>query len=97
MMTDEDKLKMLEAELDMRHADEKREAQLKQLLTVAASRIERYGITLRDDLDDTQLQVSMAAWIYRRRNQITGPALPAYLRMDLHDRLIQEKGGESDG
>lgn len=97
MMTDEDKLKMLEAELDMRHADEKREAQLKQLLTVAASRIARYGITLRDDLDDTQLQVSMAAWLYRRRNQSAGPALPAYLRMDLHDRLIQEKGGKSNG
>lgn len=96
-MTDEDKLKMLEAELDMRHADEKREVQLRQMLTVAASRIERYGITLRDDLDDTQLQVSMAAWIYRRRNQTAGPALPVYLRMDLHDRLIQEKGGESNG
>ena len=39
----------------------------------------------------------MAAWIYRRRNQTAGPALPSYLRMDLHDRLIQEKGGESDG
>ncbi len=96
-MTEAGMLKMLELELDMRHTDEKREMQLRQLLNVAASRIERLGITLRDDLDDAQLQVCFAAWLYRRRNQTVGPAMPDYLRMDINDRLISEKAGGCDG
>lgn len=96
-MTDADKLKMLELSLDMRHADAQRETQLTQLLAVAASRIAQRGITLRDNLSDTQLQVDLAAWLYRRRNQTAGPAMPESLRHDLNDRLVAEKGANGNG
>ncbi len=96
-MTDAEKLAMLKLALDMRHADAQREAQLEQLLTVAASRIAQRGITLRDDLSDTQLQIDLAAWLFRRRNQTAGPAMPESLRHDLNDRLVAESGVNADG
>ena len=92
-MTDAEKLAMLKLALDMRHADAQRE----QLLTVAASRIAQRGITLRDDLSDTQLQIDLAAWLFRRRNQTAGPAMPESLRHDLNDRLVAESGVSVDG
>ena len=90
-------LNMLELDLDMRKPDERRIGQLQDLLNVAASRLARKGITLRDTLDDAHLQVSLAAWLYRRRNQIAGPAMPESLRLDINDRLIGEKAGGLDG
>lgn len=90
-------LNMLELELDKRKPDDRRVGQLQDLLNVAASRLARKGITLRDTLDDAHLQVSLAAWLYRRRNQITGPAMPESLRLDINDRLIDEKAGGLDG
>ena len=86
-------LNMLELDLDMRKPDDRRVGQLQDLLNVAASRLARKGITLRDTLDDAHLQVSLAAWLYRRRNQIAGPAMPESLRLDINDRLIGEKAG----
>nr|DAU53192.1 MAG TPA: hypothetical protein [Caudoviricetes sp.] len=90
-------LNMLELDLDMRKPDDRRVGQLHDLLNVAASRLARKGITLRDTLDDAHLQVSLAAWLYRRRNQIAGPAMPESLRLDINDRLIGEKAGGLDG
>lgn len=90
-------LNMLELDLDMRKPDERRVGQLQDLLNVSASRLARKGITLRDTLDDAHLQVSLAAWLYRRRNQIVGPAMPESLRLDINDRLIGEKAGGLDG
>lgn len=90
-------LNMLELDLDMRKPDDRRVGQLQDLLGVAASRLARKGITLRDTLDDAHLQVSLAAWLYRRRNQIAGPAMPESLRLDINDRLIGEKAGGLDG
>jgi len=90
-------LNMLELDLDMRKPDDRRVGQLQDLLGVAASRLARKGITLRDTLDDANLQVSLAAWLYRRRNQIAGPAMPESLRLDINDRLIGEKAGGLDG
>lgn len=96
-MTDEEKLQMLAAALDRRSLDEQRKTQLLQLLNVAASRLAQTGITLRDDLSDTQLQVDYAAWLYRRRNLTAGPAMPEGLRLDINDRLIHGKAGGGDG
>lgn len=90
-------LNMLELDLDMRKPDDRRVGQLRDLLGVAASRLARRGITLRDTLDDAHLQVSLAAWLYRRRNQLAGPAMPESLRLDINDRLIDEKAGGLDG
>lgn len=90
-MADDSKLIMLEAALDMRNAPEKRKEQLLQLLDVAASRIRALGIVLKEDAGDVQLQVDYAAWMYRRRNQ-TVTTMPRWLQMDLHNRLVAEKG-----
>lgn len=93
-----DKLTMLMAELNMHAAPAGRAEQLRQLLTVAASQIEQKGIHLaEDDVKDAYLQVSYAAWLYRRRAQTDSAMMPRYLRMDIHDRLIAEKGRVQDG
>ena len=87
-----DKVTLLAVSLDMRNPPEGRRAQLAQLLDVAASRIAALGITLKEaDFGDTQLQVDYAAWMYKRRNQ-TATEMPRWLQMDLHNRLVAEKG-----
>lgn len=91
-MDDAAKLVMLTLALDMRTPTEERKSQLTDLLTVAASRLKAEGITLEDTLSDAQLQVDYAAWLYRRKMLINGPAMPRYLRVDINDRLIQQKG-----
>ena len=87
------KMTMLTMALDMRNPPDARKAQLQDLLTVAASRLTDMGITLDESLSDAQLQVDYAAWMYRRKMLVNGPAMPRYLQVDIHDRLIRQKGG----
>lgn len=91
-MSHDDKLTMLMASLDMRSPSQERRQQLTDLLTVSASRLSAKGIRLEDTLSDAQLQVDYAAWLYRRRMLIAGPALPEFLRLDINDRLIRQAG-----
>lgn len=94
-----DKLTLLAAELNMHSVPEGRKAQLEQLLTVAASKITQTGITLDDsDAGDVHLQVTYAAWLFRRRAQtVDNAGMPRWLQLDIHDRLIHEKGTVNDG
>lgn len=94
-----DKMTLLAAELNMHSVPEARRVQLEQLLSVAASKIAQTGITLNDDdTGDVHLQVVYAAWLFRRRAQTAENAgLPRWLQLDIHDRLIHEKGMVSDG
>lgn len=94
-----DKLTLLAAELNMHSVPEGRKAQLEQLLTVAASKLAQTGITLDDgDTGDVHLQVTYAAWLFRRRAQtVDNTGMPRWLQLDIHDRLIHEKGSVSDG
>ena len=72
--------------------------QLEQLRQVAASRIKKIGITLDlEDAGDVGLLVGYTAWLFRRRRQEAGPQMPEWLRLDLNDRLMSEKGRVSDG
>lgn len=93
-MGEDDKLAMLTAALDMRTPTLERKNQLTTLLLVAASRLADKGIRLNGSISDAQLQVDYAAWLYRRRMMISGPAMPEHLRMDINDRLIH--GGGAD-
>lgn len=95
-MAEIDKLTMLKAQLDKFNLPPERIAQLEQLLVVAAFRITKRGITLRDTADDAQLQVDYAAWMYKRRMLQASAQMPEYLRLDLNDRLAHEKMGEMD-
>ena len=88
-----DMLSLLAAELDMHSLPDQRKEQLQSYLVVAENRIRAMGITL--DLanpDDVHLQVEYAAWLFRRRRQEASKQIPEYLRLDLNDRLIAEKG-----
>ena len=93
-----DLLNLLAAELDMHSLPEQRKSQLQSYLSVAAERIREKGITLdASNSEDVHLQVEYAAWLFRRRRQEASKLMPEYLRTDIHDRLISEKGRVSDG
>ena len=93
-----DLLNLLAAELDMHSLPEQRKSQLQSYLDVAAERIREKGITLNAaNSEDVHLQVEYAAWLFRRRRQEASKLMPEYLRTDIHDRLISEKGKVSDG
>ena len=93
-----DLLNLLAAELDMHSLPDQRKRQLQSYLDVAADRIREKGITLdASNSKDVHLQVEYAAWLFRRRRQEASKLMPEYLRTDIHDRLISEKGRVSDG
>lgn len=91
-------LNLLAAELDMHSLPEQRKSQLQIYLDVADHRIREKGIKLDlNNVADAHLQVEYAAWLFRRRRQEASKLMPEYLRTDIHDRLISEKGRVSDG
>ena len=93
-----DLLNLLAAELDMHSLPDQRKRQLQSYLDVAAERILEKGITLDAyNSEDVHLQVEYAAWLFRRRRQEASKLMPEYLRTDIHDRLISEKGRVSNG
>ena len=93
-----DLLNLLAAELDMHSLPDQRKRQLQSYLDVAEERILEKGITLDAyNSEDVHLQVEYAAWLFRRRRQEASKLMPEYLRTDIHDRLISEKGRVSDG
>ena len=93
-----DLLNLLAAELDMHSLPDQRKSQLQSYLDVAAERIREKGITLdASNTEDVHRQVEYAAWLFRRRRQEASKLMPEYLRTDIHDRLISEKGRVSDG
>ncbi len=92
-----DMLNLLAAELDMHSLPGQRESQLQTYLDVAESRIRKKGITLDlTDTEDAHLLVEYAAWLFRRRRQEASKMMPEYLRLDINDRLISEKGRVCD-
>lgn len=66
---------------------------LLQLLTAASQMITREGVTLSDSVEDQQLQVVYAAWLWRRRD--SGQGMPRMLRWMLNNRIFSEKAGQS--
>ena len=93
-----DMLNLLAAELDMHSLPEQRKSQLQIYLDVAEQRIREKGIKLDlNNVEDAHLQVEYAAWLFRRRRHEASKLMPEYLRTDIHDRLISEKGRVSNG
>lgn len=62
---------------------------LQQYITSAQTQIEREGIELDDSVDDIQLVVMYAAWLWRRRDGMEG--MPRMLRYALNNRLFSQK------
>jgi len=68
---------------------------LGQYLSSAQAQIEREGITLTDSVDDMQIIVMYAAWMWRRRDGMEG--MPRMLRYALNNKLFSQKMQEEDG
>lgn len=62
---------------------------LEQYLKAAKKAIEIEGITLGTSIEDCDLVIRYAAWIWRKRT--TGEGLPRSLRWALNNRLFSEK------
>lgn len=88
-------LTMLKTDLGIRTSTAY-DARLVQLLTAAMAAIQKEGASTLDASDplDQQLIVMYAAWLWRRRDEMTG--MPRMLRLALNNRVFGEAAG-SDG
>lgn len=92
-MTNEAKLQMLKIDLGI--TTTAYDARLTQYLQAAEKEIEREGVTLSlDNIDDENLQIMYAAWMWRKRD--TGEGMPRMIRWQINNRLF-DMGGGSDG
>lgn len=101
-MTNEELLTMLKLNLEIATTNEARNGYLTDLIEVSKREIAREGITLVDDIDDNNLIVMYAAYLYRQRagsydngNYITtaygAKGMPQMLRYALNQRLFAPK------
>lgn len=88
-------LTMLKTDLGIRTSTAY-DARLEQLLTVAQREIIAEGASDLDASDalDQQLIVMYAAWLWRRRDEMTG--MPRMLRLALNNRVFGMVGGQDD-
>lgn len=86
-------LTMLKTDLGIRTSTAY-DARLEQLLTVAQREIIAEGASDMDASDalDQQLIVMYAAWLWRRRDEMTG--MPRMLRLALNNRVFGMVGGQ---
>lgn len=88
-MTEQDRLTMLKTDLGISSTGY--DDRLKQILRSSETAIKKEGVSTLDntDLDDCQLIVMYAAWIWRNRD--TGAGMPRMLRWSLNNRIFSEK------
>ena len=88
-MADSTMLSMLKTDLGIRISTVY-DTRLEQLLTVAQSAITEEGASTLDASDplDMQLIVMYAAWLWRRRDEMSG--MPRMLRLALNNRVFGE-------
>ena len=88
-MTEQDRLTMLKTDLGISSTGY--DGRLKQILKSSEKAIKKEGVSTLDntDLDDCQLIVMYAAWIWRNRD--TGAGMPRMLRWSLNNRIFAEK------
>lgn len=72
-MTDATKLTLLKANLEIIDANTARDEYLRNLLQAAEQMITREGISLTDTIEDGNLVVMYAAYLYRKRATIRRP------------------------
>lgn len=92
-MTSEERLELLKA--DLQNPPAAKDKYLMHLLEVATKEIAREGIVLTNSVDDENLRIMYAAYLYRKRiNSENG--MPRMLRYALNNRLFSRKGADSD-
>ena len=89
-MTDETILAMLKVNLQIIAGNTLQDAYLQNLIETAKQMITREGITLADTVEDGQLVVMYAAYLYRKRAD-DAPVMPRMLRYALNNRLFSQK------
>lgn len=62
---------------------------LTEYLQAASSDMSREGVQLEDTVEDNQLIVQYAAWLWRSRE--SGDAMPRMLRYRLNNRIFSQK------
>ncbi len=82
-------LTILKYNLDIIPDDTSRDEYLLQLISAARALIEREGATLEETIEDGQLIVMYAAYLYRKR--ATDEPMPRMLRWALNNRIFSEK------
>lgn len=87
-------LTILKYNLDIIPDDTSRDEYLLQLINAATALIEREGATLTDTIEDGQLIVMYAAYLYRKR--ATDEPMPRMLRWALNNRIFSEKMQEGE-
>lgn len=75
---------------DLQNPPQATDEYLAHLLSVAESRISDEGIILTGSIDDLNLVVMYASWLYRCRNKDDNP-MPRMLRWALNNRLFGPK------
>lgn len=65
--------------------------QLDQLLAAAKEMIAREGVTLTDSIEDAQLVILYAAYLFRKR--ATDEGMPRMLRWALNNRIFSKGDG----
>lgn len=93
-MTDETILAMLKVNLQIIAGNTLQDAYLQNLIETAKQMIIREGITLADTIEDGNLVVMYAAYLYRKRAD-DSPVMPRMLRYALNNRLFSQKVSES--
>lgn len=88
-MTEQDRLTMLKTDLGISSTGY--DDRLKQILRSSETAIKKEGVSTLDntDLDDCQLIVMYAAWIWRKRD--TQEGMSRMLRWSLNNRIFAEK------
>lgn len=93
-MTDETILAMLKVNLQIIAGNTLQDEYLRSLITSAQQMITREGILLTDTIEDGNLVVMYAAYLYRKRAD-DAPVMPRMLRYALNNRLFSQKVSES--
>lgn len=93
-MTAAELLTMTKANLEIPSTNTLFDTYIGQLITAAQQMIAREGITLADTVEDGNLVVMYAAYLYRKR-AADNPVMPRMLRYALNNRLFSQKVGEN--
>ena len=94
-MTAADILTMTKLNLEIPATNTLFDTYISNLITAAQQMITREGITLTDTVEDGNLIVMYAAYLYRKRAD-DAPQMPRMLRYALNNRLFSQKVGESN-
>ena len=93
-MTDETILAMLKVNLQIIAGNTLQDEYLWNLIATARQMITREGIMLTDSIEDGNLVVMYAAYLYRKRAD-DAPVMPRMMRYALNNRLFSQKVSES--